>query len=366
MAAAWQREIDADGELVELGSDPTVADVLRRRILEGFDRPGTERTYQVALRRLERVALGQVRASALDRAHVVLAQDELQALANEVIPGQLLARSSVNLTLSRVKSAWSWAHERALVKAPWPPVRRLKARRTSKRPYSDAEVARVIDWTRENRPDWLPFLQVLADAGCRPGELAAIDGRDVDRLRCRITLRHTKTRVVRTVAIPREAMTLVPEAAPDAPVFMGHRGRLTTMGAYYRLQVALRGVGLDQEDLDVASFRRAWVSTAHRAGIPMDVARRQTGHESAAIHAGYMANAEGDDLGAVVERVAMERGSAIPWSRLEAHGRCPVGNLTRRRSALSKGPHVAHRAVFGRNRLGWLAQRHTPTAREVH
>lgn len=316
LASAWQAVLDEELAEIALERDPTVGDVVSRRIAEGFAREGTAIGYRTALRRLERVGVAGVRASQLSRSQVLLAQDKLRALP--------LSPGSVNLTLSRAAAAWNWALERELVAVAWPKVRRLKSQATPKRPFSDLEVVRVLDWARTNKPTWLPMLQVLADAGCRPGELVAIDGRDVDRAGLMITMRHTKTGAVRRVALPAETIALLPQVGPDQPVFLGQRGRSNTMGVYYRLGVALKALGLDDEDLDVASFRRAWVSTAHRAGIPMDIARRQTGHEHSGIHAGYMRNARGDDLHAAVEAVAAQRQKARALSAEGRAGKQPV------------------------------------------
>lgn len=259
-AALWQEELQALVGRLVIERDPTVGAVMARRIAEGFACQGTTTSVLVCLRRVERVGLGAVRASQLGRAQVLLAQDELAALP--------LSAGSVNLTLSRAQSAWRWAHERELVSVPWPAVRRLRVRRTAKRPYTDGEVVQVLEWIRDHRRAWYPLFLVLSEAGCRPGELVAVVGADVHREECEITLRHTKTRVVRRVAIAPETMALVPRAATDSLVWRGQRGPLKAQSVYDRLQVVLKALGLDGEDLDVASESGRPRGPRLRAGGP--------------------------------------------------------------------------------------------------
>lgn len=243
------------------------------------------------------------------------ARDALETMPSK-LTGRPLDPKTINLTLGKVACAWRWAFERELVRVPWPEVRKLPATRTKKRPFTDEEVALVLDWLVTHQDGfWLPFFQVLADTGARVGQLCGLDGRDVDREQCLLTFRHAnKVRgnrdAIKQARLPAETMSLVPEVGRDEPVFVGSmlRERVTRDGARYVLHKATKAVGIaDHERLDHASFRRGWVTAAHREGIPADVARQQTGHSNLAVHLGYMANAQGDDLGEVVERVAARR-----------------------------------------------------------
>ena len=309
-AALWQEELRA----LLLGADPTVGDVLACHIAhrerDGHTKPGTLESYQMAHRRLARLELSRLRSAELTRAELLRAQDELRRDMKPQV---------VNLTLTKAKTAWTWAQERGLVKAPWPVVKRLRPLPTIKRPFRDWEVVAVLEWLEANKPAWLPFFAVLADTGARPGELLAIDGRDVDRGRCELVLRvqgdrDTKTHEPRIVALPPETMGLVPQARADQPVFRGVlKPRLSIHTVLGRLHKAVKAIPdiKDPERLDVTSFgRRGFVASAHRAGVPPDVARRQTGHRTLAAHMVYTRNAEGDDLHEVVALVRERRAAS--------------------------------------------------------
>lgn len=107
------------------------------------------------------------------------------------------------------------------------------------------------------------------------------------------------------------------------------------------LHKATAAVGIaDHARLDHASFRRGWVRSAHREGIPADVARQQTGHSSLTVHLGYMANAVGDDLGDVVERVHARRArhrlpAASHTDTLASHGNGEERAVEANQAALS-------------------------------
>src|SRR5690606_8151190 len=74
---------------------------------------------------------------------------------------------------------------------------------------------------------------------------------------------------------------------------------------------AIADLGItDGDRLDVHSFRRAMAADAHRAGVPDDVTRRLTGHETQAMLMHYQRGAVGDDLRAALERVSAYRASA--------------------------------------------------------
>lgn len=65
----------------------------------------------------------------------------------------------------------------------------------------------------------------------------------------------------------------------------------------------------DAERLDTHSLRRAFCADAHRAGVPDDVTRRLTGHETQAMLMHYQRDAVGDDLRAAQAKVAAYRAS---------------------------------------------------------
>jgi integrase len=312
---AWERVVNAT---LILERDPTVGAVLLRhaahRETDGKTRPRTVLAYREAAQALAPL-LGDVRGSSLTRAHVLRAQD---ALASR------LGAGSVNLHLSCAAHAWTWAHARELVAMAWPRVDRLPVKPTKKRPFTDREVARVLEWLRTDlRGRWFPFFALIADTGARVGELVALLGADLDHEACtvRILPENDKTDAGRTVAVPPETMALLPRVGPEERVFVPVRHayrtrRVATMIPLRALRRALRGLGFQPAEakrLDVHSFRRSFVATTVRLGVPLPVSMKATGHRSVKVHLDYQRAAVGDDMHDVAARVRASRTNlAVP------------------------------------------------------
>jgi integrase len=299
---------------VLVGEDPLAIDVLDKhrawRESGGETAESTLVAYAQAVRRL-RGPLDGVLASGLTRAVVLRARDEL-ARAQKLGPG------TINQTVNCLRKAWSWAHEREWVATEFPRVGKLKAPATEKRPMTDTEVDAVLAWIAAYRGGrWLPFFALLADTGARVSELLALRGRDLDRAAGVVRVgRVRKTEEsVRSLRPPPQTLALVPAAAPDALVFPaqrpGCRGELPVtrrvpLGVMWRALEAL-----DLEDVDLHSFRRSWITSAHEAGVPLHVSMRSTGHTSTAVHLSYARRAS-HDLGVASAAVRSRRGHR-PW-----------------------------------------------------
>lgn len=130
-------------------------------------------TYRVSCRsalKHARHTLGKLRGAELTKGSLLRAQDDLR---------RRLGPATVNLYLSVFGAAWRWCYDRELVEHPWPGVRALPTE-TKKRPYQPEEVQRVLDWLaayKKSLTDWHSFFSLLADTGCRPGEIAELRGR---------------------------------------------------------------------------------------------------------------------------------------------------------------------------------------------
>ncbi|MBL4848021.1 MAG: site-specific integrase, partial [Planctomycetes bacterium] len=156
---------------------------------------------------------------------------------------------------------------------------------------------------------WLALFSLLADSSARIGAVLSLRGRDVNRTACEVTFRKTKTDW-RTVAIPPATIALLPEPGPTELLFPGMKP-----GRPYRresvrdvLHRAMRAIGvLDPEWLSTHSFRRAWVATSRREGIPAELAMKHTGHEDVKVFHAYQRNAVGDDMHDVAARVRAAR-----------------------------------------------------------
>lgn len=165
-----------DMRIAALEVDPEVAD-------------NTVRGYQAARKALAVTSLAKTPASKLSRGVVKRTQVELQRGED-----QPRRASTVNLYVSLAQAAWRWAQDLELVEVDWPHVRRLKTKRTEKRPFTDAEVAAILAWLEGYLGGkWLPLFSLLADSSARISAVLNLRGRDVNRAACEVTFRKTKT-----------------------------------------------------------------------------------------------------------------------------------------------------------------------------
>lgn len=312
-AAEWLAEIERT--IAPLERDPTVAQVLERHLAALEHAPdveaSTRTTYRTALRRLDRV-LGTVRASELDRARVLEGVHALRAGAGP--SGRPLRGSSIKLTLRRARDAWAWAQERGLVSSPWPRLKRrdVRAARTERRPYTDAEVVAVLAWIDEHRPAWRGFFALLAATGMRSSEACSLRGADVRRAEGVVCFRDAKSKTPVAAPVPADVLALLPKVAPDAPVFAGPRGGRAVPHAANEVKLAaVRALGIaDAHLLDVHSFKRSWVDGLWRARVDLGTSMRAARHSTLSSHVPYQANAVGHDVRAAQELVLERRRAA--------------------------------------------------------
>lgn len=308
-AREWERLLN--GIAGPLSDAPTVIEILDRFLAlvetDGATPEGTVTTFRTAFKRV-RPHLAGVRAEQLDGPAVARVRDALLVAGPS---GKPLDGKTVNVTLSRVRTAWRWALELGHVRAPWPSVRSAKARRTAKRPLRPPEVAAFLRWVASYQGGrWLPFFALAVDTGARSGDVLALEGRHVDRERRRVWVRDRKLKTERWAGVTARTMALVPEVAPDVPLFVGQRGRVTpnTVLAVFRRGVAAIGIE-DHERVDVHSLRRTNAKEADRNGVSMGMAMKQQGHRSVPRHMGYQHDPDDDeDMSAVAEQIASRWG----------------------------------------------------------
>jgi integrase len=289
--------------------DPVFLAVFDAR-LRSFEQDGdtarnTLRSYQGSRAALAACSLAVLPASKIDRAAILRARDELKATRKP---------STVNLYLAHAQAAWHWARERGLVSTDWPHVKRLRAKPTEKRPFTDGEIVVILRWFEGYLGGkWLPLFALLADSSERIGAVLKLRGRDVDRDACEIIFRRTKTTSQKR-AIPPATIALLPTRGPDELIFPGIRlGRPVRQESVRdNLRRAMRAVGItDPEWLSIHSFRRAWVATSQRVGVPIPVAMKHTGHTDVKVFHGYQRNTVGDDMHEAARRVHEARERAL-------------------------------------------------------
>lgn len=220
---------------------------------------------------------------------------------------------TINTYLRRAAACWRWAEERGMVAVSWPRLKALPKPPRSKRPYSPAEVEAVLAWVAAWQGGrWHALLSLVADTGRRVGEVCKLQGRDVDRSEATVRIAQKGQRVL-VLPVSPEVLALLPRRKPGEWMFPRPR-RGGGAGPAHRnavRQVVRRAVAAlkipDGERLDTHSLRRSFAADAHRAGVPDDVTRRLTGHETRAMLGHYQRDAVGDDLRAAQAEVRAYR-----------------------------------------------------------
>lgn len=203
-----------------------------------------------------------------------------------------LAGSTVNQRLSVIRAAWRWGEERGLC-GPLPRVTKAKARPTAKRPLTPAELGSVLEVAQGTR--WYPILRVLADSGKRVSSVLNLVGADVHRGEHPwLSVVNGKTKRRERAYVLPETVTLLPDVAPTALVFVGARGQRlshnSVNAAFHRLRVKA-GLGHLAGVVDVHSVRRFVVDQHCQDGESIARGMRITGHSDPAVFLSYQRNA---------------------------------------------------------------------------
>ena len=249
------------------------------------------------------------------RATLLRARDALAA------SGRWLPET-VNTFVRRAAAAWRWALERELVTGDWPALKRLKPGPARRRPFAPHELAALLAWLRDYEGGkWLPLVSLVAATGRRVGAFCKAQGRDLDLAAGTLRVVDKGGKVV-LVPLPADVLALLPRGrAPETWLFPARYGGShveagSVLGAVRR-GIAALGIP-DGERLDVHSMRRAFATDSHRAAVPVDVARRATGHETVAMYHHYQREAGGDDVAEVYRAVADYRARAVEEARARA------------------------------------------------
>ncbi|MGE3527910.1 MAG: tyrosine-type recombinase/integrase [Methyloceanibacter sp.] len=303
------------------GRVSTIDDVFSARLKDLKSDPTKSRHSAVGLENARRqivAILGAMQVSEFNKVHLRAVQRALTVR---------LAPATVKTYIACFAAAWRFCEEEELIDCAWPKIKRTKeVRANKKRPFSDEEIMAMLEWSKgyqEGR--WYPVLQLLADTGRRVSELLNLRGRDLNRLANTMNIRQKRSARVQNLAVPvpAETMAMLPKVGPDDFVFQhygrGGRGRPRPEAAMRRESVlmvikkAMTALKFaDPERLDTHSLRRAFVATAERVGVPIDVGRRVTGHETRAMWDRYQSQSVGDDLHEVVNRVHERRQKTLP------------------------------------------------------
>lgn len=212
----------AEGRLTRRARDgvrlQTVSDLLRAWLHAQEGRAdlaeSTVRAYRVAVRRLAPWAEG---------VRLVSGPDEIPG--SYLRDAQRAGRSTgtQRMDLMVLRASWAWAGRLGVVRGEIrPPVLRHVPARSTYTP-SDAEIRRVIDWLRDNKPPvWAGIAWLTWMTGARLGEVARVRVDDVDAVRGVVRIgRGGKGARGRDVPVPEWA---IPELARLVDVYGGAAG----------------------------------------------------------------------------------------------------------------------------------------------
>tara|TARA_R110002072_G_scaffold130984_4_gene270305 strand:- start:2391 stop:3263 length:873 start_codon:yes stop_codon:yes gene_type:complete len=257
---------------------------------EGELAPSTIENHRLVLTFLRRTEFGAL-SDPLRGSQVLAYRDRLKAKHKT---------SVVRLQYGVAKCAWAWARSRDLVSSEWPSVPRLRTPRSErgqKRAFSDQEVADLLRHLGAYREGhYLSLAWALAETAARIRELLVLEVQDVMRnpdgtaslLIGRRVLTKTGEPRVSTVS-PALAARLDLGRDPTLPLFPSQPdperpcpyGTFRNVVANWLWSVGLYG------RRDIHSFRRRGAVELHRAGIPVEVAKRITGHRDSGVFLSY-------------------------------------------------------------------------------
>lgn len=298
-ARKHEAAMNASGRTLPAIMDARIAD-LERAAARGHKSPDSVVGFRNARARLAPL----LAVEEVTRAELLHARDALVADG--------LGPEAINTYLRRAAACWRWAEERGLVSTPWPRVKALPKPPRKKRPYTPAEVAALLGWVAAHAPRWHALLCLVDDTGRRVSEVCRLRGRDLDRDEGTVRVRQKGRRDL-VLPVSPEVLALLPERAPSEWLFP-RRQRDGKTGPAHRDAVrrvvrrAIRALEIpDGDRLDVHSLRRSFAADGSRAGLPNDVVRRLSGHETEAMLGHYQRDAVGDDLREAQERIRAYR-----------------------------------------------------------
>ncbi|MDF1664748.1 MAG: site-specific integrase [Planctomycetota bacterium] len=319
LARSWQRDLNS---LPSDGEFKTFEQVLEARIRDMESSRKSKKNTIAGFKNAKKALcaiIGDVLIEDFGKAHIKKARRELL---------EHLAPITVKTYESNAAASWRWAVEEELIDKPWPELKKVKARPSGKkRPYTDKEVGEVLEWISGYRGGrYLPAVSFLADTGRRVSEILAVKGADINRQASTVTIKQRKAgkQLNVSIPVPPSTMKLLPSIPVDGFAFANHgrygnaakpdhsipirRETILTV-----IKKAVKALGIpDGDRLDTHSFRRAFVASAERSGVPGDVGRRITGHETQAMWEHYQSQAVGDNLHQAVNAIHDKRASLSP------------------------------------------------------
>lgn len=267
--AAFHRLMAGDVAAQDPGT-MTVAGLFEA-FLEDVQRTRAPRTYETYRRHLKSAhkSFGGLRAADTRKKHVTRWLAEHSDWSG----------STRNTAISAVCRAFNWAaHEGHIEASPLGPIPRPPIARRE-RLLTAGEVRAIRDAVPDR--EFRDFLAALADSGCRPGEAAKVEARDVDPDAGTWTISfkgNARRTIYLTPALVEICRRLMVEH-PAGPIFRNSAGKPWTRGCYGdRMRALRRRLGLG-EDVTTYLLRHAFATDALDRGVPDATVAELLGHK---------------------------------------------------------------------------------------
>lgn len=185
-----------------------------------------------------------------------------------------------NLAVAVVKRAFRWADQEGHIEGT--PLRKLKRppMRRRERLLTRAEIEVILGSIRDQ--PFRDYLTALIESGCRPGEAAIVEAKNIDFKAGTWTIEFKGNRqrvIYMTPALSAICCRLAAEH-PEGTIFRNTLGNPWTRAGYgQRFRALRRRLGLG-EDLTVYHFRHAWITDGLVEGVPAPVIAELAGHKS--------------------------------------------------------------------------------------
>lgn len=280
---------DTARQIVEAKNQAERQPVLNLQIakayLAGADNGVATRTWQIALDALISTKQGanqqRWRTAAKDRALLPLLGRVILETPGELLLAVLKAgKVSTNVYLRRLHNFcvdMNWLAWPLIPKRQWPAVTYKE-----KRAITFEEHQRIL--AAEVNPERKALYQLCWHLGASQGDIAALQGEDVDWRNATVSFSRKKTGVPVIVHLGTDALQLLKDLPSEGPLFpylvtVRAGDRATEFRSRCR-QLGITGVTLH-------SYRYAWAERAKVCGYPERFAQEALGHNSKAVHRAY-------------------------------------------------------------------------------
>ncbi len=258
---------------------------IARTYLTATDPEMARRTWQVPMDEMAKTKTGPTRTrhevAMKDKAFDILRNlPILETQSAHFLRVLELGRVSTNVYLRRIHNFtldMNWLPWPILPKRQWP-----KVRFKEKRAITAEEHQRIIAFERS--PERKALYQLCWHLGASQGDIASLQGGDVDWTSGTVSFVRRKSGVPVLVHLGAEALNLFKDLPAEGSLFPN----LSAVNAADRAAIfcqRCRRLGI--KGVTLHSYRYAWAERAKVAGYPERFAQEALGHNSKAVHRAY-------------------------------------------------------------------------------